>query len=142
MTPADRLEIMDLVSRYAFFVDTFQLEPLMQLWVPDEPSFDESRVDLGNSTGLDGIRGYFRDFVFVQMAKLAHITTNHIVEELAEGSARGWCTVLVEGEMTNGDTMHATAYYEDTYHRVDDTWKFKRREVHPLTTPQLGSLVS
>ena len=70
----DRREIVELTSRYAFLVDTFQLLPLMQLWVDE--------------------------------------------------------------------TMHAAAYYDDVYERVDDTWKFKSRTVYPLTTPQLGSLVS
>jgi len=58
----DRREIVELTSRYAFLVDTFQLLPLMQLWVDDEPTFDESRVDLGNNTGLDNIRRYFEEF--------------------------------------------------------------------------------
>ena len=138
----DRREIVELTSRYAFLVDTFQLLPLMQLWVDDEPTFDESRVDLGNNTGLDNIRRYFEEFVFGRMAKLAHITTNHIVEDITETSARGVCTVLVEGEMRTGETMHAAAYYDDVYERVDNTWKFKSRTVYPLTTPQLGSLVS
>lgn len=139
---ADRLDIIELASRYAFFVDTFQLEPLMQLWVDDEPTFDESRVALGNNTGLDNIRSYFADFVFVQMAKMAHITTNHIVERITDTTARGSCSVLVEGEMKTGETMRAAAYYDDVYHRVGDAWKFKSRVVHPLTTPNLGSLVS
>ena len=138
----DRLEIIELTARYAFFVDTFQLEPLMQLWVDDEPTFDESRVDLGNNTGLDNIRSYFEDFVFGQMAKMAHITTNHIVENVTDTTARGHCSVLVEGEMKTGERMHAAAYYDDVYHRVDHAWKFKSRVVHPLTTPNLGSLVS
>ena len=63
-------------------------------------------------------------------------------EDITETSARGVCTVLVEGEMRTGETMHAAAYYDDVYERVDDTWKFKSRTVYPLTTPQLGSLVS
>jgi len=138
----DRLEIIELTARYAFYVDTFQLEPLMQLWVDDEPTFDESRADLGNNTGLDNIRRYFEDFVFGQMAKMAHITTNHIVETVTDTTARGTCSVLVEGEMKTGETMHAAAYYDDVYHRVDDAWKFKSRVVYPLTTPNLGSLVS
>ena len=95
----DRGEIVELTSRYAFLVDTFQLRPLMELWVADDPIFDESRVD-------------------------------------------GVCIVLVEGEMRTGETMHAAAYYDDVYEKVDNTWKFKSRTVYPLTTPQLGSLVS
>ena len=138
----DRLEIIELTARYAFFVDTFQLEPLMQLWVDDEPTFDESRVELGNNTGLDNIRSYFEDFVFGQMAKMAHITTNHIVENVTDTTARGHCSVLVEGEMKTGERMHAAAYYDDVYHRVEHAWKFKSRVVYPLTTPNLGSLVS
>jgi hypothetical protein len=142
LAPADRLEIIELTARYAFYVDTFQLEPLMQLWVDDEPTFDESRVDLGNNTGLDNIRRYFEDFVFGHMAKLAHITTNNIVESVTDTTAQGLCSVLVEGEMKTGERMHAAAYYDDVYHRVDGAWKFKSRVVHPLTTPNLGSLVS
>jgi hypothetical protein len=142
MALADRLDIIELAARYAFFVDTFQLEPLIELWVEDEPTFDESRVDLGQNTGLDNIRKYFEDFVFGHMAKMAHITTNHIVEMLTDTTARGVCTVLVEGEMRTGETMHAAAYYDDAYQRVADGWKFKSRVVYPLTTPNLGSLVS
>lgn len=133
----DRLDIIELTSRYAFFVDTFQLEPLMQLWVGDEPTFDESRLNLGNSRGLDQIRSYFRDVVFGRLAKLVHVTTNHVLELGDEGSARGVCTVLFEGETKAGDMVRAAAYYDDVYEKIDTTWKFKSRTVHPLTTPQL-----
>jgi hypothetical protein len=139
-TVRHRVDIIQLTSQYAFLLDTFQLDPLMGLWVQDEPTFDESRVNLGNNTGHANIRRYFEEFVFTRMAKLAHITTNHVVTEVTDVSARGVCTVLVEGEMKDGGSMRAAAYYDDVYSRAAGFWQFKTRTVYPLTTPVLGSL--
>jgi hypothetical protein len=49
----DRLAIRDLTSRYAYYVDTFQSDKLMELWAEDAV-FDESRVGTGLHVGAHG----------------------------------------------------------------------------------------
>jgi hypothetical protein len=47
---------------------------------------------------------------------------------------------LVEGDLKAGGTLRATAYYQDSYEKVDGAWKFRKRVTIPFTKPQLGSL--
>ena len=59
-----RLAIQERYARYAFYCDTFQIDPLMTLWVNDNPVFDESEVGTGYHSGQDGIRQFFIEGVF------------------------------------------------------------------------------
>jgi SnoaL-like domain len=136
----DRLAIQELTARYAFYVDTFQIEPLMELWVHDGPVFDETQIGTGLHTGAAAIRAFFVDGVFAQLDGVVHFTMNHILHELDDTKASGVCSVLVEGDLKAGGTLRATAYYKDAYAKVDGAWKFRSRTTIPYTQPQLGSL--
>lgn len=135
-----RLAIQELCARYAFYCDTFQIEPLMALWVEDDPVFDERDVGTGYHAGQADIRRFFIAGVFAQMDGLLHLTSNHWLQELTENRAAGVCSVIVSGDLKNGGSLHATAYYEDHYARVDGDWKFRSRKTIPYTKPQLGGL--
>ncbi len=138
---AERLAIQELTARYAFYVDTMQIEPLMELWVHDGPVFDETQIGTGLHTGADAIRAFFLNGVFAQLDAVVHFTMNHILHELDDTKASGTCSVLVEGDLKAGGTLRATAYYQDTYEKVDGAWKFRSRVTIPFTKPQLGSLM-
>jgi hypothetical protein len=137
---AERLAIQELTARYAFYVDTFQIQPLMELWVQDGPVFDETQIGTGVHTGADAIRAFFVNGVFAQLDAVVHFTMNHILHELDDTKANGVCSVLVEGDLKAGGTLRATAYYKDAYEKVDGAWKFRSRTTIPYTKPQLGSL--
>lgn len=135
----DRQEILDLVARWAYHVDTFQADPLMELWVTDDPVFDESGIGLGNNTGLANIKRYFEQDLFARMDTMAHIFSSHLLEELTDTTARAVSTVMVEGDVKGGGTVHAIVHYRDVCERTTTGWKFRSRTVTPLTKPQIGA---
>lgn len=140
LSTEDRLAIQDLVARYNLYVDTFQIEPLMSLWVTDDPFFDETNLGSGSASGLDSLRRFFMEGVFERMEGLAHLTGNYLIEEITENGARGRCTVFFEGNVRGGGTIRVTANYDDVYERTSAGWKFRSRRVTPYTRRQTSDL--
>ena len=126
---ADRLEIRELTARYAYYVDTFQTEKIMTLWA-DDAIFDESRVGTGLHVGATGIRTFFEGLKKT-VTHQAHLTSNHLIEELNDTTAKGIVFSLVEA-VTIAGTMRATVYYADDYVKQNGRWVFQSRVIHPL----------
>ena len=53
---------------------------------------------------------------------------NHVIE-LAGDGARGTCSVEIR-LVQDGEAYTAAGWYEDTYRRVDGSWRFARRDFH------------
>ena len=126
---ADRLAIIELTSKYAHLVDTKQLNKLLNLFAEDAV-FDETNVgaDLERCKGRDAIRAYF-DNQIQALAGCFHLTGNHIIDEIVETGARGTCSVSCDAIFKNGESIHVDAWYDDTYVRTPDGWKFASRVV-------------
>jgi hypothetical protein len=140
---ADRLEIIQLTARYAYLVDIKNLDLLMELWGDNDPVFDEEAFGLKRITGKNEIRNFVQSEIFGHMEALCHLTTNHIIEEITDSTATGTCTVLFEGDVSDGGGhLRATGFYEDQYVRENGMWKFSSRKVNPLTAPQFSELES
>jgi hypothetical protein len=135
----DRLDIIELTAKYAHWLDTRQIDLLMELWSDENPIFNEEAFGLGKSIGKQEIRRYIETDIFGQMENLCHLTTNHVIDEISESSASGTCTVLVHGDVRAGGSSEATAYYKDHYVRENGVWKFSSRTVIPLTKPKVGN---
>lgn len=134
----DRLAIQDLVASYSFYMDTKQIEPLMRLFVTDDPVFDETRLGIPCASGFENIRQYFLKDVFDVMEGLAHLTGGFLIQEVTEKGARGVCTVFFDGDFKGGESLHVAAYYEDVYERTSEGWKFRSRTVTPYTKPRMS----
>jgi hypothetical protein len=135
---ANRLEIIELTARYAYRIDTRQLDLLMELWSDEGPIFDESDFGLGKFIGKGEIRHHYADDIYGQMENLCHLTTNHVINELSESRASGNCHVFAQGDVRAGGSSRATAYYTDQYVHENGVWKFSSRKVTPLTKPYVG----
>lgn len=125
----DRLAIRDLTSRYAFYVDTFQNDKLMELWAEDAV-FDESRVGTGLHVGATVIGAFF-DELKKTVTHQAHITANQLIEELDDTHAKGIVFSIVEA-VTIAGNMRAVVYYADEYVKAGGRWRFQSRVIHPL----------
>jgi hypothetical protein len=125
----DRLAIRDLTSRYAYYVDTFQSDKLMELWAEDAV-FDESRVGTGLHVGAGEIRAFF-DELKKTVSHQAHITSNQLIEELHDLRAKGIVFSMVEA-VTIAGNMRAVVYYCDEYVKSGGRWRFQSRVIHPL----------
>ncbi len=126
---ADRLEIRDLTARYAYYVDTFQTGKIMTLWTEDA-IFDESRVGTGLHEGAAAIREFFEGLKKT-VTHQAHITSNHLIEELTDTTAKAIVFSIVEA-VTIAGNMRAVVYYADDYVKRDGNWLFSSRVIHPL----------
>jgi hypothetical protein len=125
----DRLAIRDLTSRYAYYVDTFQNDKLMDLWAEDAV-FDESRMGTGRHVGAGAILAFF-DELKKTVTHQAHITANQLIEELQESRAHGIVFSLVEA-VTIAGNVRAVVYYSDEYVKAGGRWRFQSRVIHPL----------
>jgi hypothetical protein len=136
---ANRLEIIELTAKYAYRIDTHQLDLLMELWSDESPVFDEEDFGLGKVTGKDEIRHHYETEIYGQMENLCHLTTNHVINEIFESRASGTCHVFAQGDVRAGGASRATAYYKDQYVHENGMWKFSSRKVIPLTKPEVGN---
>jgi hypothetical protein len=125
----DRLAIQELTARYAYYVDTFQNDKIMELWAEDA-IFDESRVGTGRHEGSRAIAVFF-DEVKKTVTHQAHITANHLIDELEGTKGKGIVFSIVEA-VTSAGNMRAVVYYADEYVKTGERWRFQSRVIHPL----------
>lgn len=129
----DRLAIDELRNRYALWVDTDQLEPLLELFA-DDMVFDELALGGERVEGAPAVREMFTRHLGVMKAHV-HYVTNGITEFRGENEAWGRCNYLWQAVYPDDSQGYSTGYYEDTYTRLDGTWLFKTRYVHPYCPP-------
>jgi len=135
----DRLEIRDLTARYAYYVDTFKTDKIMSLWSEDA-IFDESRVGTGLHKGASAIRAFFESLEKT-LTHQAHITANHLIEEIDDTSAKGIVFSIVEA-VTIAGNMRAVVYYADEYAKLNGRWVFTSRVIHPVMPFDTAALES
>ncbi|HTK63053.1 MAG TPA: nuclear transport factor 2 family protein [Pseudonocardia sp.] len=139
-TIADKLAIQELCARYNWYVDQFIIDPLMELFVDDDPVFDETPAGLGRNEGQDAIRAYYGEGLFKQLKSMVHLTTNFFLTELSDDGAEGKCSAQVFAETQDGGKIDVLCWYDDVYRRTDKGWQFVSRVVTPYTAPQLAGL--
>ncbi len=126
----DILEIERLVNRYALLNDTFQVEELVALFTP-EAYFDMVPAGLERYQGREAIREFFLKEKRA-LSHLMHLTANHLIE-LAGDRATGTAYFLAMGITRRGGVEnHARGYYEDSYVRAAEGWRFAARSSNPL----------
>ena len=120
-----RPEIVRLTHDYALANDTFDVDAVVGLFLPDGV-FDMRPI------GLDAYRGHaeIRDFFERERRALAHVmhvTTNHRIDvEGDEGT--GTVYYLAIGVVRrSGEENQSRGYYEDRYVRTAAGWRFRSR---------------
>ena len=118
----DRLEsaeaLRQLASRYAFAVDTRNLDDLVALFVED--------VRVGrDSSGREALKEWFGG-ILSGFRTSVHLVGNHVIDFEDADHARG--VVYCHDERHVGDEwMMGQLQYWDTYQRRDGKWYFLRR---------------
>jgi ketosteroid isomerase-like protein len=135
----DDLEaIRQLTIMYAYHIDRFELEPLVELFAQDALWNAES-IGLGAFKGHDSIREFFtHDFDTAE--NHMHLITNQVVTRLDGDEAEGFCYFFGKGQLKAGGNMTAGGRYDDHYVRTDDRWRFQRRALIALIPPELEGL--
>lgn len=130
----DRLELLDLIARYAFRCDTGRYGDISELFTADGV-FDESVIGLPICTGRDAIAATFQA-VGQGIEWLIHLNGNHQATGYDGTSATATCHLHVEGSV-NGRAIRILGYYDDAYRKVEGRWLFERRTLVEIA-PTVG----
>ena len=140
LTALDYIQIQQLVAKYARAIDTCSNNgyDYADLFTPDGafiPSFNgepgepvRGRERLAEVSG-GGSRGCKNVGWIVQGVR--HLYVNHIITPTAEG-ASGVVDMLMIGLGGDPNKIEYDGYYEDTYVRTPQGWRFKQRVHHAL----------
>jgi ketosteroid isomerase-like protein len=111
-------EIRQLAARYAFAVDTRDLEALVGLFV------DDVRVGR-DASGRDALRASFDESLRGIGISILNVGT-HVIDLVDDDHATGH--VYCKGEIQDGDRwIHQAILYRDLYERRAGHWYFVRR---------------
>ena len=122
-----RLAIQDLTNRYALYVDTKQLDRLIDLFWSDA-IFDESALGAGPFGGQAAIRDYFLAALPL-VSELMHITSNLVIDFGVDSEARGPSTLFFEGKDPKGNLQRLKGYFHDVYRQNSGQWRFQSRRL-------------
>ena len=130
--------IRQLTIMYAYHIDRFELEPLVELFAPDA-LWDAESIGLGTFQGHDSIREFFAHD-FVTAAAHMHLITNQVVTRLDGDEAEGFCYFFGKGQLKAGGNMTAGGRYDDFYVHANGRWRLQRRKLIALIPPELEGL--
>src|SRR4051812_3927893 len=123
---ADRLDIQDLVARYAYRCDTKDYDRVGELFA-EHGSWDETAIGQPYCEGRTAIHGYFSGMGAAKLVDyIIHTHSNHQIIDFAGDSASGTVHLHVEG-CVFGNPIRILGYYADDYVRTGDTWLIKSR---------------
>jgi len=150
--PQDRLDIADLVARYAAYADARELDGLADLFTVDaELVLPDPPADLGPVRSVIG-----RPAITAGMAGLdgfpltLHALLGHVVDAGERpGTATGVlaCSAHHVADALDGDIRDLVwhLHYRDRYRQEAGRWRFERRELqidwiqtHPVRTRRRG----
>jgi hypothetical protein len=143
MTPAftsnDRLEIHELMARYAWSLDTGDEESFVACFCSDGELVWDVFATEGRWRGAAALRrfiGYFRQRP--ESAGRQHHVSNLIVTPTA-AAAQARCYVAVALRREPGPhLLHVMGYYEDELAREDGHWRIARRCIRDWSGPVLA----
>ena len=139
LEPADRIEIQELLARYAWSLDTGDEESFLSCFCREGALvwdvFETPGIWRGRAA-LHRFIDYFRQRP--ESAGRQHHVSNLIVSACASGAtARSY--VLVALRAPEGPhVLNVMGYYEDDLTREDGRWRFARRVIRDWSGPVLG----
>ncbi len=140
LTALDYIQIEQLIARYARAIDTCSNNgyDYADLYTADGafiPSFNgkpgapiqgRERLAAVSGGGSNGCK----NVPWIEQG-VRHIYTNHVITPAADG-ATGVVDMLMIGLGGDPNKIEYDGYYEDTYVRTPDGWRFKARVHHAL----------
>lgn len=122
-TISDRIEIDDLITRYATAVDSRNWELFRTCFVADA-TIDYTTAG-GASGSLDDIAAWLEQ-TLVAFELSVHYVTNREVAVDGDG-ATGWLAYYNPNVLADGSLLMSGGHYRDRYVRTADGWKFASR---------------
>jgi 3-phenylpropionate/cinnamic acid dioxygenase small subunit len=131
----DRLDIIDLLGRYAHAYDSGDREALGARFAEDAEFVIQGRVGHVPSvmTGRDAIvEGLIAKRLVMQPEQRRHVATNFVVLEQTDGGARAASYLVLMATLDGPPRTLATGRYEDELVKCEDgRWRIRRRLAMP-----------
>jgi len=140
LTALDYIQIQQLVAKYARAIDTCSNNgyDYADLYTPDGvfaptingkpgPRF-EGRERLAEASG--GGKLGCKNVGWIQQG-VRHLYPNHVIEATPDG-AKGTVDMLMIGLGGDPNKIESDGYYEDTYVKTAQGWRFKERKHHAV----------
>jgi hypothetical protein len=125
----DRMEILDLCSRYNYFVDTDCAEQWADTFTKDG-TFEGPA---GRAEGRDELIAFCHSLA-EQFPGGRHFTDNHLFE-VRDDVVLHRCFLSFQVPADSGTDVMLLGY-EDEVVKVDGDWRFRTRRVGPITAPE------
>lgn len=139
LSTQDRLDIQQLVARYAWALDTGDVEGFVDCFHSDgELLWDAFDTPL-QWRGAAELRRFAEGLrALPASAGRQHHVSNLLVEP-ADGGARGRAFVLVTLRQPDGAVAaHVAGWYEDSFALEDGKWRIRRRVIRDWAGPVLA----
>ena len=133
LTALDYLQIQQLVSRYAYALDSGADSGYMyaDLFAPDGVFLQR------NGQGVTGRNALAALAVRTQKGPMAvfHFIMNHVIELTPDGAiGKEYLAQLKIGEDGKASEVSGAGHYDDAYVKTAEGWRFKRRQFLPSQT--------
>jgi hypothetical protein len=135
----DRIAITDLIARYAWALDTGDVEGLVACFTPDCAVIEEVFEDPDRWEGHEGVRALAEHY---RTSAGFPGRQHHVSQSLVEGDSER-CTVRSFAFVTEcrGEppyTLRFTGYYEDQVAKRGGEWLFQQRIIRLWDGPVLA----
>ncbi len=128
MTLDDRIAIQDLVARYAWALDTGDIDALIACFTPDARIVEEVFEDPDVWEGHDGIRRISEHYRNAKgFPGRQHHTSQLMVEGGGEAADARSFVFVTECHGEPPYLLRFTGYYQDKVVKQDGQWLFKER---------------
>lgn len=119
-----REQIKELTYAYGRCIEQQDAGAMAQIFTEDG-EVDFSGLGRGVHKGHDAIRAFYAS---TWSLRVKPFFTNHVIELLGEGRARGTCCFENRG-VQGEESMIGAGRLHDEYEKVGDAWKFRSRRV-------------
>jgi hypothetical protein len=139
LSTADQLAIRYVISRYAWALDTADVEGFVACFWPDGILEWDAFETPERWKGEAALRHFARFFsALPSSAGRQHHVTNTLIEACAGGArARSYAAVaLRQGDGPHA--LHVMGYYEDRLRKRDDEWRLSHRVIRDWSGPILA----
>ena len=139
LSVADRIAIQDLIARYAWALDTGDVDSLVTCFTTDCAVIEEVFEDPDRWEGHDGVRRLGEHY---RNAAGFPGRQHHVSQSLVEGNSER-CSVKSFAFVTecHGEppyTLRFTGYYDDWLAKIDGQWLFRERTIRLWDGPVLA----
>ena len=137
----DQLAIRDVISRYAWALDTGDVEGFVSCFCRDGvllwDAFETPDIWRG-AAALRHFATFFRSLP--STAGRQHHVTNTLIRPRAEGATAKSYVAVALRQGDGPHLLHVMGYYEDLFRRQDGEWRLARREIRDWSGPVLKDI--